>query len=107
MKIKVSGKLWDVAKYAAELDRHTFLCAFVARKTRSKEDRSVVGNLQVVQKTKGWTYVHHLGRKKVQMSSPDEAASLYDMIRRTPLNYYVRQAEDYRDAVLGDSGASV
>lgn len=99
-KIHITGEVWDAAKHARELDRHAFICAFVARQTRKKENRDLTGDMQVVQTATGWTWLHHLGRTKVTMSAPMTAANCYDAIRRTQLYYFVRQAEEYRDDVL-------
>ena len=98
----IRGRVWDVERAARELSRFEFIAYFVARKTRRKADRELVGDHQLVRTKKGWVDIVHLGREKVPQFSPTKDLNrVYDYIRRGPLGFYVRQAEDYRIDVLG------
>lgn len=88
-----TGKFWDVAHYAKELPRFEFIMHYVARMTRKKKDRDVVEDMQLKWGRGGWYYT--VGGMPASNPTKD-AGRVYDMIRRTPLNYLVRKAEDLR-----------
>lgn len=93
------SKRWDLATEARDYPRHEFTARFVARKTATRAGRELVDGMQVRQFGAGWTYAY---AGVQQTRGPVSADSLFDMIRRTPLNEYVRQAEDLRAYALTD-----
>ena len=96
----IHSKFWDVEKAAREMGRHEFTAHFVARQTRKAENRGVTNGYQVVKKGSDFHYTQ--AGTGVHLSNPTrDHGKFYDMIRRTPLNHYVRQAEDFRAEVLG------
>lgn len=84
---------FDVVTMAKTLDRFTFICRFVARMTQRKDGREPVNGLQVREVRGGFVWGFH-GLPADER--PADAGVTFDMIRRSPLNYYVRQAEDLR-----------
>ena len=93
----LSGRTWDIEGAARRMSRFEFIAHYVARKTRTAEDREIVNRMSV-QPVAGGMWIYLLG--KLPACQPTTPEKLYDMIRRTDLNYYVRQAEDYREDVL-------
>ena len=93
----IHGKLWDVGAASRIMPRYEFIAYFVARQTRTAKGRKLVGGYQVVKRSDGWEVLVPLGKRHV---SPypiyQNVQMLYDAIRRTPLEEYVRQAEDLR-----------
>jgi len=97
--MKYTGPTWDVQRAARELQRFDFIASFVARMTRRKAGRATVNGMQVKRVKGKWVY----GFPPELWNPPArDAAALYDTIRRSPLNYYVRQAEDLRDELLSE-----
>ena len=94
------SKHWDLASEARAHDRFTFIARFVARATATAKGRTLSNGMQVKRLGAGWTYT-----MAGLQSTPGavDAARLFDMIRRTPLNFYVKQAEDLREYALGGS----
>lgn len=90
-----TGKTWDVGHYARTLSRFDFIMHYVARMTRKKADRDLVDDMQLKWESAGWYYT--VGGMKASNPTKD-SGRVYDMIRRTALNYYVRQAEELRMA---------
>jgi hypothetical protein len=84
---------FDVVALAKTLDRFTFICRFVARMTQRKDGREPVNGLEVREVRGGFVWGFH---SLPYDGIPVDAARTFDMIRRLPLNYYVRQAEDLR-----------
>lgn len=84
----------DIVATAKTATRFEFVAAFVARMTRTKVGRDVTSGLQVVKAKGGWSYgFADMPAPACEPTTPDR---LYDMIRRTALNYYVQQAEALR-----------
>jgi len=97
---QVHASSWDIYQAARQLDRFDFIAVFVARMTKTSANREAVNGMIVRPKDRGWTYGFHGG--PASTSGPIDSAALFDAIRRTDLNFYVRQAEDYRvDAHMG------
>jgi len=90
------ARLWDGVRAAQELDRFTFIVLFVARMTRRKVDRDVTEGYMVHRTRGGWVYGWGTRPDDWLNRPTKDAYRLYDMIRRTPLNFYVRQAEEFR-----------
>lgn len=88
-----TGKFWDVGHYAKTLPRFEFILHYVARMTRLKKNRDLVNEMGLKYGKKGWYYT--VGGTPASNPTKD-AGKVYDMIRRTALNYYVQQAEDLR-----------
>jgi hypothetical protein len=80
------------------LSRFDFIAEYVAIQTRKKAGRELTGDLQVKKTRGGWIYGFH-GRTSCQPTTSDV---LFDMIRRTDLNYFVRQAEQFRVEALSN-----
>lgn len=95
---RLSEAIWDIAKAAKELSRFDFILEFVRRQTAKKKDRKMVEGYQLRKANGGWTYRSGTG---VDMTKPiKDPAKVYDVIRRTPLHFYVRQAEALRAEAL-------
>lgn len=88
---------FDVATAAASLDRFEFIARFVALMTRRSADRAVTSGLEVRAVDGGYVYGFHGMPASCRAV---DAAGLYDMIRRTALNYWVQQAEELRVVAL-------
>lgn len=94
----IKASLWDVERAAKEMTRFEFVVYFVARKTRRAADRSVVNGYQVVRENDKFYYKFN---DSPPMCEPtDDFGKLFDMIRRTPLDHYTHQAEEYRISAL-------
>lgn len=88
----------DVVAEAKSLSRFEFIALFVARCTARKDGREMTNGLRVRKAKGGWVY----GFEGMPAScAPTTADRVYDMIRRSALNYYVQQAEDIRAVALG------
>lgn len=97
----VQAASWDVEQAARDLSRFDFIAVFCARKTRTKADREAVNGMYVKPSAGGWIY-GFAGMPEPSTPYPVDSAALYDMIRRTDLNFYARQADDFRvDVHLG------
>jgi hypothetical protein len=83
------------------MDRFAFIANFVKGATRTKEQREPVLGMQVVKLRDGWSYTFG----GVVMTPPLSPRGLYERILRNDLNFYVRQAEDFRADVLTESPA--
>lgn len=83
----------DVAHEARTMDRFEFIALFVSRCTSREARRAATGGLRVRKTRAGWVYGWASG---LDCCAPTTAAKLVDVIRRTALNYYVQQAEDFR-----------
>lgn len=91
--------IWDVAKAAREMPRFEFILTFVQRQTTKKRDRDAVDGYRLLKSKRGWIVRYPNG---IDLFGPSkDAAKAYDAVRRGPMNYYVRQAEDLRAEVLG------
>ena len=90
--------VFDVATMARALGRFDFICRYVAHQTQRSSGRDLVSGMYVRETRHGFVY----GFADLNAAScrPATADVAYDMIRRTPLAYYVRQAEELRIAAL-------
>ncbi len=87
------SKLWDLTSEARGHDRFAFIARFVARSTATAKGRALSNGMQVKPLGAGWTYTM-AGLQATP--GPVTPAKLFDAIRRTDLNFYVKQAEDLR-----------
>jgi hypothetical protein len=87
-------KVWTtIQSDAALLPRFEFIARFVAFMTKSEAGRKLAAGMQVVLTDDGWVFgFHDIGPS----CAPCGSAKLYEMILRSPLNHFVREAEDYR-----------
>lgn len=85
---------WDIGQAAKTMKRFDFIAEFVWRMTKKKQNRDLTKGLEVLKTKQGWNYGFH-GMEPSALPTRD-TAKLYDMIRRTKLNYFVREAEDLR-----------
>ena len=84
---------FDAVNEALTLDRFTFIARFCVKMTRRKADRELVSGMQVREVRGGfvWGFVDFMRHK-----APVSAEALFEQARRSPLNYYVQQAEHLR-----------
>ncbi len=95
-------KTWGGLEHEIKTNtRFGFIAKFVAKQTETKVNREVTNGYQVRREGSGWSYGQVTGRSFTKLSGPHSADALHDVIRRTPLNHYVREAEDLRFDVLG------
>lgn len=87
-----------------KLPRFEFLAGFLEMATRRKEGREVVQGYQIKRKGKNWQVVQTLVAGQPVVYETDDPNKLFDYVRRGPLNYYVRQAEDMRTDALSKPG---
>lgn len=86
---------------ARELPRFDFIARYLVVSTRKKADRALVKGKQVRRIGGLWQVLY--GNGLVEYETLD-AGRLFDYVRRGPLNYYVRQAEEFR-ALAYERGA--
>jgi hypothetical protein len=84
---------WDIGGAAVSMPRFSFIAEFVLRATSKATGRSVTNGFRVMKHLGRYSYTIGHGVPAMPWS---DAGALYDAIRRTPLNYFVRQAEDLR-----------
>lgn len=92
----------DTTKMAQELERFEFVLQFTAWKCRDRKGRALVGGKQVRKLTTGEWQVGYpdVGGADGAWEPPASAAKVYDVIRRSPLNEYVQEAEQLRIYIL-------
>ena len=88
----------DMAEAARHLPRFDFIAHYLVWATRAKERRRLAEDMQVRRTRDGWVY----GFVGYPPSSPPtlDANRLFENVRRTPLDHYVREAEAFRVYVL-------
>ena len=75
------------------MERFEFVALFVSRCTAREARRGAVGGLHLRKTRKGWVYGY---KGLADLCAPTSAANVVDVIRRTALNFYVQQAEEFR-----------
>ena len=93
----LSGRTWDIEGAARRMDRFEFIAHYVTRNTRTAEGRDLVDGMSV-EPVAGGKWIYKTGN--LPACNPTDPNRLFDMIRRTRLYTYVREAEDYRGRVL-------
>lgn len=85
--------IWNIEHDALTLPRFEFLARFVARNTRTVQQRKLVGGYFVRETPSGYVY----GLGKTPLADPTrDVQKLYENIRRTQLDHLTRMAEDFR-----------
>lgn len=82
----------NVVEEALTLPRFEFIAEFVAFNTATKAGRKLSDGMLVKRVAGGWAY----GFDGMPLFPPMDVDRLYDSIRRTPLNVFVRMAEELR-----------
>jgi hypothetical protein len=78
---------------ARALPRFEFIARYLEVFTRKKVDRDLVGGKQVRRHGGKWQVLYRNGLVEYETPGADR---LFDYVRRGPLNYFVRQAEEFR-----------
>lgn len=91
-------KYWNPAVAARALPRFDFIAEFVAHMTAQAADRRPVNGMCARHLVDGWAYGFH--DFQVPVASKLTVAQLYERMIRSPLNHYVRMAEDLRSDAL-------
>lgn len=85
--------IWDIEREACALPRFDFIARFAAKNTRTLAQRKLAGGYFVKETPAGFVY----GLGKTALCQPTrDTARLFDNIRRTPLDFVTRAAEDFR-----------
>ncbi len=87
-----------------KLPRFEFIAGFLEMATRKKEGRALTQGYQVKRKGKNWQVIQTLVAGGTIAYETDDAGKLYDYVRRGPLNYFIRHAEDMRTDALSKPG---
>jgi hypothetical protein len=93
------ARIRDIANEAKTMPRFDFIAHFVQGATRTKGQREPVAGMQVKRLGDGWTYTF-MGKPATR---PLSTHALYEEMRRNELNFYVRQAEEFRIDVLSET----
>lgn len=91
--------MWDVAQAAKNMDRFEFIAYFVARQTRLKKNRRPSEGYWVKKTSKGWAVFMN---DALLYPPTKNFSTLFETMRRSPLNYHVEQAEHLRMDILTD-----
>jgi hypothetical protein len=89
----------DIEHEARALSRFDFIALYVQRATSTKRGRELTDGYQLLRRAGRWSYRNTSLHEPELLTSWTTAHAIYDIIRRTPLNYYVRQAEDLREDI--------
>ncbi len=92
---------FDFVQSARTDSRFDYIARYVQKETSTQAGRDLCGGLWVRQTPSGWGYGFRSKTLPLEVLGTSDA--LYDAIRRTKLNYFVRKAEAFREAVLTES----
>lgn len=81
-----------------KLPRFEFIAAYLVLQTGKKENRTYVQGYQVKKKSGKWQVVQTGigGKGGTVVYETDDAGKLFDYVRRGPLGYFTREADNLR-----------
>ena len=92
---------FDFVQSARTDSRFDYIARYVERETSTKAGRALTGGMWVRKVPHGWSYGFR--STTLPMETVPTSRDLYELILRSPINYFVRKAEAFRADVLTES----